>query len=159
MKTPTTLIPPQSLPDPRPHLTVGALLIDDQDRTLIMHRSNKVRSAKDCWSLPTGLLDHGESIETAIAREVEEELGLRVKQIGAMTTVGENQPGDGFHWVLIYRVAYVDDVSRYVNAEPDKHDKIRTMKLSELRNAIMKKSLKFSPGLEAPVYKLLLACI
>jgi 8-oxo-dGTP diphosphatase len=35
------------------------------------------------WALPGGGVDHGETVETSLAREVEEELGVSVKEVSS----------------------------------------------------------------------------
>ena len=66
----------------RPLLMVGAatLIMDDQNRLLLLHRSDN-----DCWGPPGGALELGEEVETAARREVREETGL---ELGGMTLFG-----------------------------------------------------------------------
>ncbi len=66
----------------RPLLMVGAatLIVDDQNRLLLLHRSDN-----DCWGPPGGALELGEEVETAARREVREETGL---ELGGMTLFG-----------------------------------------------------------------------
>jgi ADP-ribose pyrophosphatase YjhB (NUDIX family) len=56
-----------------PLLMVGAatLLLDDQDRLLLMKRSDS-----GCWGPPGGAVELGEAVEEAARREVHEETGL-----------------------------------------------------------------------------------
>jgi len=65
-----------------PLLMVGAavLLVDDQDRVLLMERADNA-----CWGPPGGAVEPGEVVEAAAWREVHEETGL---EIGAMTLFG-----------------------------------------------------------------------
>lgn len=53
-----------------------AVVMDDQDRVLMMYRHRFVPDAFG-WELPGGILDAGEDGATAAVREVEEETGWR----------------------------------------------------------------------------------
>jgi 8-oxo-dGTP pyrophosphatase MutT (NUDIX family) len=59
-------------------LFVGArgLLIDDQNRLLLIQRSDNHR-----WAMPAGAMELGESIEECAIREVWEETGLRATEL------------------------------------------------------------------------------
>jgi 8-oxo-dGTP pyrophosphatase MutT (NUDIX family) len=56
--------------------TIGAfaLIFDDTNRVLLCHRTDR-----DMWNLPGGRVESHESPWAAVAREVEEEVGLRVR--------------------------------------------------------------------------------
>lgn len=62
---------------------VGAIVTDDQDRVLLVHEHGR-------WQTPGGEVEAGESHETALRREVEEETGLLVEP-GDLVAVTENQ--------------------------------------------------------------------
>jgi len=53
------------------YTAVGALITDDDDRVLLVKPFYR-----DYWTLPGGMLDHGETPEAACAREITEELGI-----------------------------------------------------------------------------------
>ncbi len=55
---------------------VAALIPDDQGRLLITVRGREPK--KGAWDLPGGFADPDESAETAVRREIREELGLDV---------------------------------------------------------------------------------
>ena len=52
---------------------VYALIFDDEGRILLGHRRDI-----DCWNLPGGGMESGETVDEAICREVCEETGLEV---------------------------------------------------------------------------------
>ena len=56
-------------------------LIFHEDRFLIIKRSDIARDEKGSWELPGGRLEFGETTETALKREVEEEVGLDISII------------------------------------------------------------------------------
>lgn len=90
---------------------------------VMLHRSPTVRSAPNCWSLPSGLRDPGETLEEGFAREMKEELNLSVdprlvKRVGEY----ENIPGDGWHWDIHMVAAPTHNLNDAENLEPDKHD-------------------------------------
>ena len=62
----------------RPILLVGAaiLILDEQDRLLLMKRSDI-----GCWGIPGGALEPGEVVEEAAKREALEETNLEIGQM------------------------------------------------------------------------------
>ena len=89
-------------------LGVGALVFR-RDAILLVERGRD--PLKGYWSLPGGLVETGERLEAAIAREVFEETGLRVKP-GPIFEVFERiiQDASGrpeYHYVLIDYVCKV----------------------------------------------------
>jgi 8-oxo-dGTP diphosphatase len=86
----------------RPIVGVGAVVVDG-DKVLLVRRGHE--PLKGEWSLPGGAVELGETLAAAIAREVEEETGLRV-DVGPIVDVLDRVrlDADGrpqFHYVLI----------------------------------------------------------
>jgi 8-oxo-dGTP diphosphatase len=59
-----------------PLLGIGAIIFED-DRILMVERAGN--PLKGYWSLPGGLVETGETLETAVKREILEETGLQVE--------------------------------------------------------------------------------
>lgn len=59
-----------------PLVGVGAVIVDDLGRVLLVQRGNEPR--KGHWSLPGGLLELGEPLIEGVKREILEETGLIV---------------------------------------------------------------------------------
>ncbi len=62
---------------PKKRVAVGAMLFNEKGELLIVKPTYK-----DHWSLPGGIVDDHESPAAALAREVEEEIGLQVPSFG-----------------------------------------------------------------------------
>lgn len=60
-----------------PLVGVGAVIVDDQGRVLLVQRKNE--PAEGHWTLPGGLLELGEPLMEGVKREILEETGLFVQ--------------------------------------------------------------------------------
>src|SRR5688572_12718372 len=58
----------------RHSVSVAAVVVDDQDRVLVVQRRDNGK-----WEIPGGILELDESIHAGLRREVEEETGLLVE--------------------------------------------------------------------------------
>jgi ADP-ribose pyrophosphatase YjhB (NUDIX family) len=120
-------------PEARPYVTVSGIAIDDHGRFPLLHRSEKVRSARNCWSLPSGLHEVGLTLREQFAVELKEEMGLDAIQeksaiIGAYENIRPDGPDKpGWHWVIFFLVMRVKTLDTLVNSEPEKHDQIDTV--------------------------------
>jgi 8-oxo-dGTP pyrophosphatase MutT (NUDIX family) len=64
---------------PRYRNTVGVVLVDDAGRVLMQHRDDKPEiTDPDCWVVPGGGVEPGETVEEAARREFLEETGYRL---------------------------------------------------------------------------------
>lgn len=120
-----------------PLLGIGAIIFND-DRILMVERAGN--PLKGYWSLPGGLVETGETLETAVKREILEETGLQIEP-QQMFEIFERIMRDGqgkaeYHYVLLDYLCKVvggtlqagDDVSR---AEWVRHEDLRSLLITE----------------------------
>ncbi len=83
-----------------PLIGVGAVIVDE-GRVLLVRRGRE--PLKGHWSLPGGLVEVGESLQTAVIREVEEETGLLVEPVELIELLDRiHREGDRirYHYVI-----------------------------------------------------------
>ena len=93
----------------RPIVGVGAVILDGE-RVLLIRRAHE--PLKGQWSLPGGVVDVGETLQAAVAREVREETCLQVEVgplVEAIDRIAFDQAGRvAHHYVIIdYRCRVV----------------------------------------------------
>ena len=109
---------PEASPPQRPQLAVSAAIFR-QRKLLLLRRAKS--PGNGFWSLPGGRVEFGESLHTALAREVDEEAGLKI-DIVALAGWREVLPGaggSGGHYLIMSFAA------RWVAHEPrlnEEHD-------------------------------------
>jgi hypothetical protein len=69
---------------PTAQVGVGAYILSSDNKILLVREACGPAAAAGIWKVPTGLLERGEDIATAITREVLEETGLRVSFVGVL---------------------------------------------------------------------------
>jgi 8-oxo-dGTP diphosphatase len=104
-------------PPQRPQLAVSAAIFRDE-RVLLVRRARS--PAKGFYSLPGGRVEFGESLHTALHREVDEETAIRIEIVG-LAGWREVLPGagGGGHYLIMSFAA------RWTAREPvlnDEHD-------------------------------------
>jgi mutator protein MutT len=114
----------------RPVVAVGAVILDD-DRVLLVKRGQE--PLRGAWSLPGGVVEIGETLDAALAREVLEETGLSV-DVGEVVDVLDRVQIDAdgrveYHYVIIDYLCrpWTDRLAHGSDAED-----VRWMKIAEL---------------------------
>jgi len=102
---------------PRPQLAVSAVIFRD-GKVLLVRRARS--PGKGFYSLPGGRVEFGESLHAALAREVDEETGLRIDIVGlaGWREVLPSASGGGHYLIMSF-------AARWTGREPvlnDEHD-------------------------------------
>jgi 8-oxo-dGTP diphosphatase len=78
---------------PKPFkLSVKVVVLDEQDRILLLKRSMNSKGNPGKWDFPGGKVDSGEAFEEALLREVSEETGLKVLLQRVLATAESESP-------------------------------------------------------------------
>ena len=80
---------------------VAVALIRQGDAVLLVHQQAPHDPAAT-WALPGGVAKHGELLTEALVREVREETGLKVQQIGHVAYMLQyDQPAEGYQSLVV----------------------------------------------------------
>lgn len=132
---------PAGDPSSRPQLAVSAVIFRDR-KVLLVRRARS--PGNGFYSLPGGRVEYGESLHTALTREVDEETGLKIEILG-LAGWREVLPGSsatGGHYVIMSFAA------RWVDREPvlnEEHDDFKWLQPGQFGD------LKLTGGLEEVV--------
>jgi len=118
----------------RPVAGVGAVVFDAAGRVLLVKRRHA--PLKGEWSLPGGAVELGETLATAVAREVLEETSL-VVDVGPVVEVIDrvHHHPDGrveYHYIVIDYVCRVNDRADGTASAGSDADDVRWVAMDEL---------------------------
>ena len=112
------------------HEIVTAALVRE-GRVLLVHRSPHCRAYPDVWDLPGGHIDAGETELAALAREMHEELGVRITT-GSAIHLSRLEVRRGEQSVRFSAWLVDEWEGTPTNVAPDEHDEIRWFRPEEL---------------------------
>lgn len=80
---------------------VAGVLIDTEGRVLLAQRKKR-GMLKGLWEFPGGKMERGETPETALARELGEEIGIKVRKadLAPLTFASHTYYEMGFHLLM-----------------------------------------------------------
>ena len=90
---------------------VGAVILHE-DKVLLVRRGKSPSFGK--WSVPGGLVELGETTREAIAREIVEECGIKIRIVDVAGVIDRIVKDDAgrvrYHYVLVDYLAYPDSM-------------------------------------------------
>jgi 8-oxo-dGTP diphosphatase len=112
--------------------TVGALFIGEDGKILLGLRAPSKKVWPSHWDTIGGRVEPGESLDLALIREVQEEVGVTPTRIGLVAIVQERQPeiyGEALHHIYA--------VTAWEGGEPanicEEHTELKWFDVSEMR--------------------------
>ena len=96
---------------------------DGTGRVLLARRAAGARDEPGTWDCGAGALEHGETFEAAVAREVREEYGVAAARIDLLGVRNVLRGDPVAHWVAIVFAVEVDPARARI-AEPHKFDRL-----------------------------------
>ena len=116
------------------HIGVSASFIvhDGQGKVLLQKRGQKCRDEQGTWD-SGGAIEFGETVEEAIVREINEELGTKPLDMEFLKVFDVHRENNGrkTHWITIDYAVKVDPKTVKIG-EPDKFDQLGWFNISEL---------------------------
>jgi 8-oxo-dGTP diphosphatase len=119
----------------------GALIVNDNNETLLLKRTSKTRNEAGFWSKPGGGVEFGEEIEDAVKREIKEELGVEIELVKFLGFTNSVLKAENQHWVSFNYLAKIIS-GELKNVEPEKHEEIKWFKLNELPEKVNKYTIE-----------------
>ena len=101
-----------------PSLTADIFIFDDNFNFILIKRKNN--PYKDCWALPGGFVEYGESVESAAIREAKEETSIDVELIDLVNVYSKPDRDPRGHTVTVAYTAKGDFTTK--NADSDAKD-------------------------------------
>jgi len=115
-----------------PAKTVGALFVRPDGKILLGLRAPSKKVWPSHWDTIGGRVEDGESLDEALIREAQEEVGVTPTRFRLVATVRERQPeryGDALHHVYA--------VTAWKGGDPanicDEHTELKWFRVSEMR--------------------------
>lgn len=112
-------------------LVVGALVTDGAGRIYVQRRSLTRAVFPGCWDLVGGHVEPGEEVVEALARELREETGWSLAEVGPVVEVLDWEAGGVARSEVDFLVTVSGDLAR-PRLEPDKHSEGRWLAADEL---------------------------
>ncbi len=78
---------------------VIAVIVDEKGRVLMQKRGRQARDGFGEWKLPSGEVEYGEKVESALKREMKEELGIDISIVKFLFNAEVCLPQEGEHWL------------------------------------------------------------
>lgn len=98
-----------------PSLTADIFIFDDEFNFILIKRGND--PYKDCWALPGGFVEYGESVENAAIREAKEETSIDVELVDLVNVYSKPDRDPRGHTVTVAYTARGDFSSKRADSD------------------------------------------
>lgn len=107
------------------------LIFNQQNEVLLVNHKmseKKTEEFSNCWAMPGGTVEFGETVISALKREIKEELDIEIydeELLGHHNWIKENK-----HWIALNFIAKTKGIPKIM--EPEKMSEIKFFKLDKL---------------------------
>ena len=115
-------------PDPE---RIAMAVLARQGQVLLVHRHPERRFYPDCWDLPGGHIEPGESPEEAVRRECWEEIGVHLRGVRPVAMTSSDPS------LEVYAFLATSWEGEPSNLAPDEHDDMRWFRPRELSDLVL----------------------
>jgi mutator protein MutT len=77
----------------------GAIIFNNHDEIFLAKRGKEARNEKHRWEFPGGSVEFGETLSSALCREILEEYGFFIEVVRLLDVVDHILPEEKQHWV------------------------------------------------------------
>lgn len=128
-----------------PSLTADIFIFDDDFNFILIKRKND--PYKDCWALPGGFVEYGESVETAAVREAKEETSIDVELVDLVNVYSAPDRDPRGHTVTVAYTAKGDLTTKKADSDAKEiavfsYDEISEIDIAFDHGQIIKDCLK-----------------
>ncbi|MBQ6511714.1 NUDIX hydrolase [Methanobrevibacter sp.] len=116
-----------------PSLTTDIFIFDDDFNFILIKRKND--PYKDCWALPGGFVEYGESVETAAIREAKEETNIDVELKDLVNVYSQPDRDPRGHTVTVAYIAKGNMSDMKAESDAKEIDVFSQEKLDEINIA------------------------
>ncbi len=113
----------------------GAVIVNDNNETLLMKRGSECRNQAWYWSRPWWGVDFWETLEEAVIREVREEIWVEAEVVWMLEVSDNIMPEEWQHWIAVSFVCKIKSWE-IKNMEPHKCEEIRWFNIYDLPEKI-----------------------
>lgn len=117
-------------------LYARGIIFNSEKALLIIRKNDQQKIGPGRWMIPGGTIEHGEIPETALARELIEEVNFHAVKLTEIGT--ETRILGPTHWLGVLFLVE-GDISSVKNNEPEKHSDMKWVHYSDLANYINEK--------------------
>jgi mutator protein MutT len=120
-----------------PGVSVGAMVLNDNFEVFLAKRGDNARNERGCWEIPGGRVEFGETLQTAIVREMKEEYNIEIELLEQLPAQNHLLPEEHQHWVPSCFISKIKSGTPQI-MEPDKCTGIGWFPLTKLPTPLSK---------------------
>ena len=110
---------------------VGALIVNSSGKLFLAKRGPSARNERGLWEFPGGSVEFGETLESALQREMREEFGIEIIVGELLDVINHILPEEGQHWVSPTYICKIISGSPAI-LEPEKCSEIGWFSVDEI---------------------------